>query len=67
MEPTAVLLPEPVPVNVEDEMKSSYLAYAMSVIGRIFGVVKRTCWIVTTVQLWTMRLTLWCVLHPIVR
>ncbi len=32
MEPTAVLLPEPVPVNVEDEMKSSYLAYAMSVI-----------------------------------
>ncbi len=32
MEPTAVLLPEATPVNVEDEMKSSYLAYAMSVI-----------------------------------
>ncbi len=32
MEPTEVLLPELVPVNIEDEMKSSYLAYAMSVI-----------------------------------
>ena len=32
MEPTEVLLPESTPVNIEDEMKSSYLAYAMSVI-----------------------------------
>jgi len=32
MEPTEVLLPESIPVNIEDEMKSSYLAYAMSVI-----------------------------------
>ncbi|MEA1923959.1 MAG: DNA gyrase subunit A [Pseudomonadota bacterium] len=32
MEPTEVLLPEAMPVNIEDEMKTSYLAYAMSVI-----------------------------------
>ncbi|MCK5540774.1 MAG: hypothetical protein KAI69_07565, partial [Deltaproteobacteria bacterium] len=32
MEPTEVLLPDSVPVNIEDEMKTSYLAYAMSVI-----------------------------------
>lgn len=32
MEPTEVLMPELLPVNIEDEMKDSYLAYAMSVI-----------------------------------
>jgi len=32
MEPTEVLLPDSMPVNIEDEMKTSYLAYAMSVI-----------------------------------
>ncbi len=32
MEPTEVLGNQAIPVNIEDEMKSSYLAYAMSVI-----------------------------------
>ncbi|MBN2704920.1 MAG: DNA gyrase subunit A [Deltaproteobacteria bacterium] len=32
MDSTEVLLPEALPVNIEDEMKTSYLAYAMSVI-----------------------------------